>query len=207
MPIPARHTLRFRDHSYAAFLFDMDGTMLDSSAVVERTWRAWAGRHGVSADELLAVIHGVRGEDVIRRFGPPGIDVAAETARLLEAELADVEGIAPIAGMAAFLSDIDPLAWAVVTSASRDLAALRLRAAGLPMPRTLVAAEDVIRGKPHPDGFLKAATMLGVPVSECLIFEDSPAGVAAAKATGADVVIVGDRVPASEGTFVIADYR
>ena len=181
--------------------------MLDSSAVVERAWRAWAKRYDISIDELFAAIHGVRGEDIIRRFGPPDVNIAAEVTWLLKVELSDVEGIVPIAGIEAFLSDIDPLSWAVVTSASKRLAALRLRAAGLPMPETLVAAEDVIRGKPHPDGFLKAATMLGVPINECLIFEDSPAGVAAAKATGAHVVIVGDRVPASEGTFIISDYR
>lgn len=126
---------------------------------------------------------------------------------LLQADLADVEGIVPIAGIEALISGLDPARWAVVTSASRNLATLRLRAAGLPIPETLVSADDVLRGKPDPEGFLKAAAILGVPIEECLIFEDSPAGVAAARAAGAHVVIVGNLVPASEGTYAISDYR
>jgi len=207
MPTPAAPSLHFQGHAYAAFLFDMDGTMLDSSAVVERNWRAWAVRHGVAVDELLASIHGVRGEDVVRRFGPPDLDVAAEAAWLLAADLADVEGIVPIAGIEALISSLDPATWAVVTSASRNLATLRLRAEGLPIPETLIAADDVAKGKPDPEGFLKAAAILGVPIDKCLVFEDSLAGVAAARAAGAQVVIVGDLVPASEGAFHIMDYR
>jgi sugar-phosphatase len=198
---------RFQNRTYAAFLFDMDGTMLDSSAVVERTWRAWANRHGINPDDLLESVHGVRSEDTIRRFGPVGIDVAKEAAWVLKAELSDVEGVVPIAGIKALVADLDPAAWAVVTSAPRALAALRIHSVGLPMPKTLIVAEDVKQGKPNPEGFLKAAARLGVPISECLIFEDSPAGVAAAKAAGAHVAIVGDLMPAGEGTLIISDYR
>jgi len=207
MPMPANLSPRFQNRTYAAFLFDMDGTMLDSSAVVERTWRAWANRHGINPDDLLESVHGVRSEDTIRRFGPAGIDVAEEAAWVLKAELSDVEGVVPIAGIKALVADLSPDAWAVVTSAPRALAALRIHSVGLPMPKTLIAAEDVKQGKPNPEGFLKAAAMLGVPISECLVFEDSPAGVAAAKAAGAHVAIVGDLVPAGEGTFIISDYR
>lgn len=207
MTSPAFPSLHFRGNSYAAFLFDMDGTMLDSSAVVERNWRAWASRHGVDADLLLESVHGVRGEDVVRRFGAPDVDVAAEAEWLLQADMADVEGIVPIAGIEGLISGLDPARWAVVTSASRNLATLRLRAAGLPIPETLVSAEDVLRGKPDPEGFFKAASILGVPIEKCLIFEVSPAGVAAARAAGAHVVIVGNLVPASEGTYAISDYR
>jgi mannitol-1-/sugar-/sorbitol-6-phosphatase len=174
---------------------------------VERTWRAWANRHGINPGDLLESVHGVRSEDTIRRFGPAGIDVAEEAARVLKAELSDVEGVVPIAGIKALVADLDPAAWAVVTSAPRALAALRIHSVGLPMPKTLIAAEDVKQGKANPEGFLKAAAMLGVPISERLVFEDSPAGVAAAKAGGAHVAIVGDLVPAGEGTFTISDYR
>ena len=83
---------------------------------------------------------------------------------------------------------------------------VRLRAAGLPVPKTLIAPEDVQRGKPEPEGFLKAAKLLGVPISECLVFEDSPAGVAAAKSAGAHVAIVGDLIPAEEGMLSIVNY-
>ena len=196
----------FRGCNYAALLFDMDGTLLDSSAVVKRVWRSWAARHGVDATELLKSIHGVRAEDTIRHFGPAGVDVAAEAALLLQQEIADVEGIVPIAGAGALIASLEPNAWAVVTSAPRHLAQARLRAAGLPVPNTLVVAEDVERGKPDPEGYLKAATLLGVPIAECLVFEDSAAGVAAAKAAGAHVAVVGDLVPVEEGLLSIVNY-
>jgi mannitol-1-/sugar-/sorbitol-6-phosphatase len=207
MPGPLPRTTKFRDRTYAAFLFDMDGTILNSSAVVERVWRAWARRHDVDENQLLAAVHGVRSEDTIRRFGPVGTDVAAEVAWVLEAELSDIEGVFPIAGIRDFASTLDPASWAVVTSAPRSLAVLRIQSVGLPAPKTMIAAEDVVQGKPHPEGFLKAAAVLGVPISDCLIFEDSPAGIAAAKAAGAHVAIVGGLEPAGERTFIIADYR
>jgi mannitol-1-/sugar-/sorbitol-6-phosphatase len=198
--------LHFRDRSYAAFLFDMDGTLLDSSRVIERVWRDWARRHGVDAEALLAVSHGVQCHDTMRRFGPPGLDVDAEADAFHATELADTEGVVAIAGAQAFVAALAPHLWAVVTSAPRELARVRLRAAGLPIPDILIAAEDVRRGKPDPEGFLKAAALLNVPIGDCLAFEDSPAGVAAAKAAGAHVAIVGDRAPAHEGALAIANY-
>jgi sugar-phosphatase len=125
---------------------------------------------------------------------------------LQHAEMADVDGIVAIDGIAAFLERLDPEAWAIVTSAPRDLAIKRLGAVELPLPRVMVAAEDVARGKPDPEGFLKAAEMLGVDIRECLIFEDSPAGIAAGKASGAHVAIVGDLVEAGDGELVIPNY-
>jgi sugar-phosphatase len=196
----------FKDHSFAAFLFDMDGTLLDSSAVVERVWRTWAGLHGVDAETLLAASHGVRSEDTIRRFATPTTDIARETDWILQAELHDVEGLVPLAGVGALIEGLKAEEWAIVTSATRDLAEVRLRAAGLPLPRVFITAEQVERGKPDPQGFLKAAKLLGVPIEDCLVFEDSPAGVAAAKAAGAHVAIGGGLVPAGEGRFATAKY-
>ncbi|HUQ12204.1 MAG TPA: HAD-IA family hydrolase [Steroidobacteraceae bacterium] len=197
---------QFQDHSFAAFLFDMDGTLLDSSAVVERVWRTWAQRHGVDPERLLAASHGVRSEDTIRRFATAATDVALETDWILQAELNDTEGVVALAGVRALIERLHAGEWAIVTSATRDLAMVRLRAAGLPLPHVLITAEDVERGKPDPQGFQKAATLLGVAIEHCLVFEDSPAGVAAAKAAGAQVAIVGDLVPADQGSFAIADY-
>jgi sugar-phosphatase len=196
----------FRNRSYAAFLFDMDGTMLDSSAVVDRVWGFWAKKHGVDADELLANVHGVRAEDTIRRFAGTRVDVACETQWILEAEVKDVDGVVPVEGINAFVDRLEPGSWAIVTSAPRALAEVRLRAVGLPVPAVMITAEDVQRGKPDPQGFLLGAQRLGVIIGECLVFEDSPAGVAAARAAGADVAIVGGLVPAREGTFALSDY-
>ncbi|WP_082449782.1 HAD-IA family hydrolase [Sphingomonas sp. Leaf67] len=196
----------FRDTAYAAFLFDMDGTLLDSSAAVERVWRRWCDRHGIDAEALIAVCHGVRGEDTVRRFATPGMDVDAEAAWLNAAELEDVDGVVPIAGIHDLIAGLAPDDWAIVTSAPRNLAEIRLQAIGLPVPAVFVTAEDVTRGKPDPQGFRLAADRLGVAIGECLVFEDSPAGVAAGKAAGAAVAIVGPRVPAEEGRYAIADY-
>ncbi len=143
----------------------------------------------------------------MRQFGPADIDLAAEADWLLQAEINDTEGIVPIMGIKPLLAGLDPASWAVVTSASRELAKVRLRAADLPVPMVMICADDVTRGKPDPEGYLKAAEALGVPISECLVFEDAPAGVAAAKAAGAHVAIVGGLVPASEGAHALLDYR
>jgi sugar-phosphatase len=196
----------FRNHSYAAFLFDMDGTLLDSSAVVDRVWGSWAQRHGIDIATLLANVHGVRSEDTIRRFAGAGVDVAQESRWILDAEVADVDGVVALQGIHAFIAALAPGSWAIVTSAPRTLAEVRLRAAGLPIPKVMITGEDVQRGKPDPQGFLLGAQRLGVSIDECLVFEDSPAGVAAAKAAGADVAIVGGLVAGSEGDFVLTSY-
>ena len=196
----------FRNHNYAAFLFDMDGTLLDSSAVVERVWLTWARRHAIDERALLASLHGVRAEDTVRKFAGPSLDIARETEWIRQAELADVEGIVPLEGIVTFISQLEPHEWAVVTSATLELATVRMNAAKIPIPRVMVTAEEVTRGKPDPEGFLLAAQRLCVPIEECLVFEDSLPGVKAAKAAGAHVAIVGGHVSESEGHFALADY-
>jgi sugar-phosphatase len=173
---------------YGAFLFDMDGTILTSIAATERAWTAWAERAGVPPLELLDFMHGRRSIDVIKRFAPLGADTAAEAAWLDARELEDAGGIAPIPGAAEFLAALPPERWAVVTSANRDLAHMRIATAGLPLPAVLVSSEDVKAGKPDPEGYLKGAAKLGIAASECLVFEDADAGVRAGLAAGANVV-------------------
>ncbi len=178
------------DRVFDAFLFDMDGTILTSIATGERVWSAWARRHGVDVASLLSHLHGVRAVDTIRRLQLPGVDPEAEAHALTLAEIADVDGIAAVAGAAAFLASLPPERWAIVTSAPLALAQRRIEVAGLPMPQVLVTADDVSKGKPAPDGFQLAAQRLGVQAQNCLVFEDATAGIQAAEAAGAAVVVI-----------------
>ena len=178
------------DRAYAAFLFDMDGTILSSIAAAERVWARWAERHGLDVVAFLPTIHGMRSVETVRRLNLPGVDAEAEAAAITAAEMVDVDGISAIAGVAAFMAALPADRWAVVTSAPRELARRRIAAAGLPVPPLLIAAEDVTQGKPAPDPFLLAAKRLGVPIADCLVFEDAPAGIAAAEAAGARIIVI-----------------
>jgi mannitol-1-/sugar-/sorbitol-6-phosphatase len=177
------------NRSFAAFLFDMDGTLVNSTAVVDRVWRAWAARHGVAPEPLMAQLHGVRAIETVRRFAPLA-DAAAEAAALTQAEMDDLDGVVEIAGAVAFLARLPAARWALVTSAPRSLALRRLEAARIALPEVVVTGEDVIHGKPAPDCFLLAAERLGVDIADCLVWEDSPAGLAAADASGAAAVVI-----------------
>ena len=183
-------SLLFPDRQFAAFLFDMDGTVLTSIVASERVWGTWARRHGLDVEAVLKCIHGRRAIETVRSFNIPGVDEAAEVQWLMEGEIADTGGIEAIEGAAAFLTALPADRWAVVTSAPRELAKVRLAAAGLPVPAVLVTAEDVERGKPAPDCFLLAAKRLGHAIEDCLVFEDAPAGIAAGEAAGARVVVI-----------------
>ena len=173
-----------------ALLFDMDGTLVNSIAVVERTWTRFARRHGLDVDKVIAECHGCRVSETVAKFVPRGISVAEETARVEADEVSDVEGIVEIEGAARLLAALPEGRWAVVTSATRNLASVRMAAAGLVPPPVLIAAEDIHKGKPEPDGYLAAAAALGVAPSDCLVFEDAPAGIQAGHAAGAKVVAV-----------------
>jgi sugar-phosphatase len=177
-----------------AILFDMDGTLVDSTAIVERVWSNWAGRHNLDLQAILAIAHGRRSIDVMREVAPH-LNITEDDAAALDAEEAqDSDGVLPIPGSAALISSLNPNTWAVVTSATRDLAASRLHLAGLPIPKVLVSAEDVQRGKPHPDGYQLAANRLGIPSPDGLVIEDTPVGIEAGLRAGMQVLAIGARL-------------
>lgn len=188
--------------SYAAFLFDMDGTLINSIALVERVWRDWAKLRNVDPDDLLTKIHGVRSIDAISALNLPGVDPAHDAAMLLEHELSTTEGIKPVSGVVGFLTSLPPDRWAIVTSAPRRLALLRLEALGIPLPQIIVTAEDVIVGKPHPECYRIGAERLGFDPRECLVFEDAPAGILAGERAGCDVVVM----TATHSTDVLTEH-
>lgn len=181
---------RVFDRAFGAFLFDMDGTVLNSIAAAERIWAAWAVRHGVDVETFLPTIHGARAIDTITRLNLPGVDAEAQAAFITEAEIEDVEGIVEIPGAAKFLNSLPKDRWAMVTSAPRDLALRRMAAAGIPAPAVMITAEDVQAGKPDPAGYLLAAKRLGLEARDCLIFEDATVGIQAAEAAGAPLMII-----------------
>ena len=199
----------FDGRSFGAFLFDMDGTLLNSIAVAERVWTAWAEKRGVDAVALLATVHGRKAIETITRLGLSGIDPAEEVRVLTQAEIDDVAGVKPIAGAIGFLKSLPPDRWAIVTSAPRELAKVRIAAAGLPWPEILIAGEDVENGKPAPDCFMLAARMLAQPIEECLVFEDASAGIEAAEASGASVLVISaaHRTPLSTRHPTIESYN
>ncbi len=172
-----------------AVLFDIDGTLVDSTPVVERSWRAWAAERGLDADAVLQVCHGRRTEDTVALFVSEA-ERAEAAADLDRRELADFDGIIALPGARSLLSQLAHGQWAAVTSGSRPLMTARLSAAGLPVPDVLISATDVTVGKPDPQGYLKAAAALGRQIGECLVIEDAPAGVAAAVNAGARVLAV-----------------
>ncbi|MEV6838706.1 HAD-IA family hydrolase [Streptomyces sp. NPDC051133] len=187
-----------------ALLLDMDGTLVNSDAVVERIWRHWAERHGLDGDEVMKVVHGRQGHASMALLLPcrPMEQNLADNARMLAAETADMDGVIEIPGASAFLAALRGLPHALVTSADVALSTARMNAAGLPLPQVRVTAESVGASKPDPEGFLKGAAELGVDPSECVVFEDSGAGIAAGRAAGMRVVGVGPRA-ASHGPDVV----
>jgi mannitol-1-/sugar-/sorbitol-6-phosphatase len=174
-----------------AVLFDMDGTLVDSDAAVERAWVSWCAEYGVDPAAALAVAHGRPAAGTVRELRPDlsADEVVLAAARQLELQYDDLSDVVATPGMRQAIAELDRLGvpWAVVTSADRRLAAARLTAAGLAVVPLLVTAEDVTAGKPDPEGYLRAAELLGVDPARTLVVEDAEAGIAAGRAAGARV--------------------
>ncbi|WP_055703186.1 HAD family hydrolase [Streptomyces silaceus] len=180
-----------------AVLLDMDGTLVNSDAVVERCWRRWSERHGLDFDEVIKVVHGRQGYASMAVLLPdrPMAENHAENREMLLAETSDMEGVVPVPGAPAFLAALADLRLphALVTSADVPLSTGRMAAAGLALPDVRVTAESVGASKPDPEGFLKGAAELGFAPADCVVFEDSEAGILAGRAAGMRVVGIGPR--------------
>ncbi|GGZ74507.1 HAD family hydrolase [Streptomyces echinoruber] len=192
-----------------ALLLDMDGTLVNSDAAVERVWRRWADRHGLDGDEVMKVVHGRQGYASMALLLPdrPMEQNLADNARMLAEETADTDGVVAIPGAPEFLASLRGLPHALVTSADIGLSTARMAAAGLPLPDVRVTAESVGASKPDPEGFLKGAAELGVAPADCVAFEDSGAGITAARAAGMRVVGVGPRAARHAPDALVTDLR
>jgi sugar-phosphatase len=172
-----------------AIIFDLDGVLIDSSVVIRRQWRRWATEHGLDPDRTLNVMHSHRLVEIVRHVAPH-LDAEREAVRLAAWEAADADGLRVIKGAMGLVRSLPRGAWAVATSGHPPTALARLRYARLPVPDVLVTSDDVTRGKPHPEPYLRAAEGLGIPPVGCVVIEDAPAGVAAARAAEMRVIAV-----------------
>lgn len=172
-----------------ALLFDLDGVLVDSTACIERTWVTWAMRHGLDASVVVLAAHGRRALETVRRLAPQ-LDAVSEVAQLAALEATAVEGVFNVRGARALIDALPGNRWAVVTSALRPVAEHRLRLAHLPLPAVMICAEDVANGKPDAEGYLTAAYQLGIAPTHCVVVEDAPAGLSAARAAGMRAIAV-----------------
>jgi len=166
-----------------AILFDMDGTLVDSTAIVEGAWGWWAKRHSIPVGDVLHFSHGRPTLATMEHF-LPGRDHTAELVEMSTFEETQLEGLVPVPGAIRTVQSVQGGAWAVVTSAPRRLAEIRLEATGFPLPEVLVPADEIERGKPDPQGFLLASQHLGIPADQCLVFEDTQPGLDAGVRAG-----------------------
>jgi len=171
----------------AALLFDMDGVLIDSTPAVARVWRRWAIEHGFNPEEVVAAAHGRPSLTTVRQYLPHA-DHEAENREVEHREIEDLEGVVPLPGSLDLLALLPADRWTIVTSCTRRLAEVRIQAAGLPVPAHLITSNDITYGKPHPEPYLKAASILGFPAADCVVVEDAPAGIRAGEAAGARVI-------------------
>ncbi|MGA2483486.1 MAG: HAD-IA family hydrolase [Candidatus Acidiferrales bacterium] len=188
-----------------ALLFDLDGVLIDSTPAVARVWTRWALEHGFDPQEVTRRAQGRPSLTTVREYLPHA-DHAAENREVERREIEDLEGVVPLPGALALLRALPPDRWTIVTSCTRPLAEVRIRAAGLPVPPHLVTSLDVQRGKPDPEPFEKGAAVLGFAPADCIVLEDTSAGIRAAKAAGARIIALRTTVPDAELSAAGADW-
>jgi sugar-phosphatase len=171
----------------SALLFDLDGVLIDSTPAVARVWRQWALDHRLDPGTVVRIAHGRPSRTTIREL-LPGADIDREDREVERREMEDLDGVVLLPGARQLLNLLPPERWTIATSCTRPLAEVRLRAAGLPIPRNMITSSDVKIGKPDPEPYLKAAAKLGFAASNCIVVEDAPAGVRAGKAAGCRVI-------------------
>jgi sugar-phosphatase len=171
----------------SALLFDMDGVLIDSTPAVARVWSRWAIERGLDPDKVVHMAHGRPSRTTIRDLLPDA-DIDLEDREVERQEIADLDGVVLLPGARELLDSLPADRWTIATSCTRALAEVRLRAAGLPIPKNMITSSDVKIGKPNPEPYLKAAAKLGFAASDCIVVEDAPAGVRAGKAAGARVI-------------------
>lgn len=183
-----------------AVLCDMDGTLVDSHTIVDEMWTEFAAHHGLDFAEVRDFAHGRPSTATLARFLSEEREIEHWAQRIHAQESTNFDGVGEIPGAVAFTQALPPARWAVVTSALSGPARARLATAGIPLPRVLIGADDVSHGKPDPEGFAQAARNLFIPVRECVVLEDTDAGIEAGLAAGCAVVVVGDnRSAVTEG--------
>ena len=171
----------------AALLFDLDGVLINSTPAVARVWKQWATEHGFNPEEVVARAHGRPSLTTVREYLPDA-DHEKENREVERREIEDLDGVVPLPGALALLASLPEYRWTIVTSCTRPLAEVRIKAAGLPVPKKLITSSDIARGKPDPEPYIKGARLLGYPTEKCIVFEDVPAGVRSGKSAKARVV-------------------
>ena len=189
----------------SGLLFDMDGVLIDSTPAVARVWTKWALEHGFDPQEVVSRAHGRPSLTTVREYLPRA-DHHAENREIEHREITDIEGVVPLPGAHDLLAALPPDRWTIVTSATRALAEVRLNAAGLRLPQRWVTASDIVNGKPHPEPYLKAASVLGFPIANCIVVEDAAAGVRSGKDAGARVIALPTTITRDELKDAGADW-
>jgi mannitol-1-/sugar-/sorbitol-6-phosphatase len=184
----------------SAVLFDLDGTLVDSTRIVARIWDDWARKQGLDPEWVMHIAHGQRTYDSVRTVAPYlTIEQQHQAFNDIEGrEIVETDGLVIFEGGKQLLESLPPDRWTIVTSGTRPLAEARLRAAGLPIPARMITADDVQNGKPNPEPYLKGAEIVGAPPEQCVVLEDAPSGIRSAKAAGMKAIAVATTYPVED---------